>query len=112
MIESKFNRSGLKDFEIPVNLKLAALWASVTFFYIYGNYFELYVPNKIAGITNGISILNNPIKLLLASFLLAIPAFNDLLITTHKTIVKQMVKYCIWYLFYCYDAFDCSNLNF
>jgi Family of unknown function (DUF6326) len=74
MIESKFNRSGLKDFEIPVNLKLAALWASVTFFYIYGDYFELYVPNKIAGMINGTSMLDNPIKVLLASFLLAIPA--------------------------------------
>lgn len=74
MGERKFNGSGLKDFEVNIKLKLATLWASATFFYIYGDYFELYVPNKIAGITNGISILNNPIKLLLASFLLAIPA--------------------------------------
>ena len=72
MGERKFNKSGLKDYEINIKLKLAALWASVTFFYIYGDYFEFYVPNKITGIINSTSILDNPIKLLLASVLLAI----------------------------------------
>jgi Family of unknown function (DUF6326) len=74
MSVSKYNKNGLKDFEVNIKLKLAALWASVTFFYIYGDYFELYVPNKIAGMINGTSMLDNSIKVLLASFLLAIPA--------------------------------------
>ncbi|WP_310556676.1 DUF6326 family protein [Flavobacterium sp.] len=64
----------LEDFKINVKVKLAMLWASVTFFYIYGDYFELYVPNKVSGIISGTSMLDTPIKLFLASFLLAIPA--------------------------------------
>ncbi len=37
----------LEDVKIPVRFKLFALWTSVTFFYIYGDYFELYKPGKL-----------------------------------------------------------------
>ncbi len=67
------NNTTLTDFNIKI--KLAFLWSSVTFLYIYGDYFELYVPKKIAGIIDGTSMLDSPIKLFLASLLLAIPAF-------------------------------------
>ncbi len=69
------NKTTLTDFNINIKIKLAFLWSSVTFLYIYGDYFELYVPKKIAGIINGTSMLDSPIKLFLASLLLAIPAF-------------------------------------
>jgi uncharacterized membrane protein len=69
------NKTTLTDFNINVKIKLAFLWSSVTFLYIYGDYFELYVPKKIAGIINGSSMLDSPIKIFLASLLLAIPAF-------------------------------------
>lgn len=64
----------LEDFNVHVRIKLAALWTSVTFLYIYGDYFELYVPEKVAGIINGNNMLDSPFKLFLASLLLAIPA--------------------------------------
>jgi hypothetical protein len=38
---------GLDDIKIHVKLKLSALWASVMFCYIYGDYFELYKPGKL-----------------------------------------------------------------
>ncbi len=69
------NKITLTDFSINIKIKLAFLWSSVTFLYIYGDYFELYVPKKIAGIINGTSMLDSPMKLFLASLLLAIPAF-------------------------------------
>lgn len=69
------NKIALTDFNINIKIKLAFLWSSVTFLYIYGDYFELYVPKKIAGIIDGASMLDSPIKLFLASLLLAIPAF-------------------------------------
>jgi hypothetical protein len=69
------NKTTLTDFNINIKIKLAFLWSSVTFLYIYGDYFELYVPKKIAGIIDGTSMLDSPIKLFLASLLLAIPAF-------------------------------------
>ena len=69
------NKTTLTDFNINIKIKLAFLWSSVTFLYIYGDYFELYVPMKIAGIIDGASMLDSPMKLFLASLLLAIPAF-------------------------------------
>lgn len=38
---------------ISIQLKLAALWTSFMFFYIYVDYFHLYMPNTIADIQKG-----------------------------------------------------------
>ncbi len=38
---------------VPVRIKLAALWASVMFLYIYADYFGLYVPGKVQHILEG-----------------------------------------------------------
>ena len=64
----------LQDDPISVKIKLSALWASVTLCYLYGDYFELYVPGKTTGLATGDNLLNSPEKLLLAAVLLAIPA--------------------------------------
>ena len=64
----------LQDFRVNVKLKLSALWASVTFCYLYGDYFELYVPKKVEGLANGENMLDSPTKLFIAAFLLLIPA--------------------------------------
>jgi hypothetical protein len=74
MNSSRTNTNNLEDLKVNIKIKLSALWASVTFFYIYGDYFELYVPGKVQGIINGNSMLDNPVKLFAASLLLAIPA--------------------------------------
>ena len=44
------------------------------FCYIYGDYFELYVPGKVAGLLNGQNLLDTPWKLLAATVLLVVPA--------------------------------------
>lgn len=62
-----------EDFKINVKLILSALWASVMFLYIYGDYFELYVPGKVQGLLNGQNILSTPYKLLLATIVLTLP---------------------------------------
>lgn len=43
-----------EDIKISVKQKLAALWASFMFLYIYVDYFHLLMPNKIADIQKGI----------------------------------------------------------
>ena len=68
------NGSDLEDFKINVKFKLSALWTSVTLCYLYGDYFELYVPKKVEGLVSGVNILDSPTKLFAASALLAIPA--------------------------------------
>ncbi|MDQ2769943.1 MAG: DUF6326 family protein [Bacteroidota bacterium] len=43
----------LTDAPVPVRLKITALWASVLFLYIYGDYFELYAPGKLRAMLAG-----------------------------------------------------------
>jgi len=44
---NKRNGLAFEDIKVPVRFKLFALWCSVMFFYIYGDYFELYQPGKL-----------------------------------------------------------------
>jgi hypothetical protein len=43
----------LEDIKVNVKLKLASLWTSFMFLYIYVDYFALYMPGKIDDITKG-----------------------------------------------------------
>ena len=43
----------LEDTKISLKLKLAALWTSFMFLYIYVDYFALFMPGKIEGILTG-----------------------------------------------------------
>ena len=43
----------LSDPPLPQRLKLSALWASLTFCYLYGDYFGLYRPGKLQGMLDG-----------------------------------------------------------
>lgn len=70
----KSGKSSLHNFEVNVKIKLSALWTSVTLCYLYGDYFELYVPQKVEGLINGENLLNSPANLFAATFVLAIPA--------------------------------------
>ena len=67
-------KTTLEDFKINVRLKLAALWTSVMFCYIYGDYFELYVPKKVEGLLTGQNILDSPMKLFAATLVLTTSA--------------------------------------
>lgn len=73
-----------EDFKINVKLKLSALWASVMFLYIYGDYFELYVPEKVIDLLNGRNVLNTPYKLLFATIVLTLPSLMIFLSLTMK----------------------------
>lgn len=64
----------LEEFKVNVRIKLGALWTAVMFCYIYGDYFELYVPQKVDGLLNGQNMLDTPMKLFVATFVLTVPA--------------------------------------
>lgn len=42
-----------EDPPVPIRIKLSALWASLMFCYVYGDYFGLYVPGKILEMNAG-----------------------------------------------------------
>ena len=43
----------LEDIKVPTRLKLSAVWASLMFCYIYGDYFGLYQPGNLRDMLNG-----------------------------------------------------------
>ncbi len=45
--------SSLQTFQAPRPLRLSLLWASMMFLYIYNDYFSLYVPGTIEGMSAG-----------------------------------------------------------
>ena len=89
----------LQDFTVNVKVKLSALWASVTLCYLYGDYFELYVPNKVEGLVSGQNLLDSPNKLLAAAVLLAIPAVMVYLSLVLKPPVNRILN-IVFGLFY------------
>jgi hypothetical protein len=82
----------LQDFKINIKLKLSALWATVTFCYLYGDYFELYVPKKVEGLINGDNMLDSPNKLFTAAFLLLIPSLMVFLSVILKPTINRILN--------------------
>lgn len=74
MSENKIKSGNLEDFKINIKIKLSAMWASVMFCYIYGDYFSLYVPNKVEEFIDGEAMLDTPFKLFAATLLMTVPA--------------------------------------
>ena len=86
------NSNKLEDFKIDVKIKLSLLWTSVTLIYLYGDYFELYIPQKTQGLVNGQNLLDSPLKLFLASVLLAIPALMVVLSILLKPSINRILN--------------------
>lgn len=53
MNSQKVPQQALEDIEVNVKLKLAALWASMMFLYIYVDYFHLFMPGSIEDLLAG-----------------------------------------------------------
>lgn len=66
----------MEDIKVSLKLKLAALWVSFMFFYIYVDYFHLYMPGKIEDILAGkvFTFDITYVFLMVAMFFVAIPA--------------------------------------
>jgi len=113
----------LENPKVNIKIKLAALWASVTFCYLYGDYFELYTPGKVDSLITGENVLDSPLKLLIASIILAVssvmvgasiilkPRINRVLNILFGTLFTLMQVFIgvmstnDWYLFYVFLAF-------
>lgn len=65
----------LSDIRLHVRFKLSALWASLMFCYIYGDYFGLYVPGQLQGMLAGAGPIGavNQGSLVATALLLAVP---------------------------------------
>ena len=113
----------LENPKINIKIRLSSLWTSLMFLYIYGDYFELYAPNKVEKLMTGTDILDSPTKLFMASVFLAIPALMialnfflkpsisrtlNIIFGIFLTIVVILVgssSFYTWYSFYVFYAF-------
>ena len=84
----------LQDFKINVKIKLSALWISLMFCYIYGDFFSLFVPGRIKGLIMGQSGTGpiTPWVLLAYAVLLSIPPLMILLSLILKPKVNRIVN--------------------
>ena len=75
MNTKKTSQNTLEDIKVSVKLKLASLWASFMFLYIYVDYFHLYMPNSINDILAGkVFVFDiSYVFLMIAMFFVAIP---------------------------------------
>lgn len=120
----------LENAKIDIKIKLAALWTAVTFCYLYGDYFELYVPKKVEGLLSGDHGLESPVILFVASLIMVIPPLMIVLSLVSKPVISKwlnvvfgilftlmMVLIAIgsltsWYTFYVFLAIVESILTF
>lgn len=70
-----------EDTKVPLRCKLSATWTCVMFCYVYGDYFELYVPGKLQDMLNGEMALGAVTQGLLVgtAVLMAVPSLMILL---------------------------------
>ncbi len=78
----------------PTPLKLAALWASLMFCYIYGDYFFLYVPGKLGKVAAGQMGFGDltPMKLAAVAIMMAIPSVMIALSLLLRPIVSRALN--------------------
>lgn len=70
-------RRTLEEFRTPTKLKLAALWTSLMFLYVYGDYFNMYSPGKLDRMAAGdVGPVNaaDEAAMLAISMMMAVPA--------------------------------------
>lgn len=89
----------LAEFKINVRLKLSALWTAVMFCYIYGDYFELYVPGKVGELLSGKNMIDSPLKLFVITFILAIPSLMIFLSLMLKPVLTKWLNIVIGIFF-------------
>ncbi len=84
----------LEDLKVTIKLKLAALWTSLMFCYVYGDFFSLFVPGRIQRLIDGESGAGEttPVMLLLYAVLLALPALMIFFSVTLKARLNRLLN--------------------
>ena len=88
-------KDDLQDTKIDVKIKLAMLWAATMFCYLYGDYFELYVPGKLSSMLDGKMLPLGPVTqtiLVGTSAMLAIQAVMVFLSLVMRPVISRWVN--------------------
>ena len=98
----------LEDIEVNVKLKLAALWASFMFLYIYVDYFHLYTPGSIKDILVGkVFVFDiSYVFLMIAMIFVTIPVLMIFLSVALQAKVNRWTNIIVATLFIPYMLFN------
>jgi hypothetical protein len=81
----------LLDTQVPVRVKLAALWTALMFCYVYGDIFSLYQPGKLTALLAGQTPVGPTTQGVLLGFavLMSVPALMIILSLVLKAAVSR-----------------------
>ena len=101
----------IEDFKINVKLKIAALWASFMFLYIYVDYFALYMPSKIEEIIKGTVFVFDITQgfILVALISVTIPVLMIFLSVTLPASINRWVNIFIATLYIPFTLFNLAG---
>lgn len=101
----------LEDVKINVKLKMSALWTSFMFFYIYVDYFHLYMPGSIEDILVGrvFTFDISYVFLMVAMFFVAIPALMIFLSVVLPAKVNRWTNIIVATVFVPYMLFNLTG---
>jgi hypothetical protein len=104
-------KTSLEDIKVSVQQKLATLWASFMFLYIYVDYFALYMPSKIDGILKGKVFVFDitQVFLLVALASVTIPALMIFLSVALPAKVSRWVNIIVAALYIPYSLFNLAG---
>lgn len=97
-----------EDAKLNVKLKLAALWTSFMFLYIYVDYFHLYMPGSVMDILAGKMYVFDitPVALLIGLVSVSIPALMIFLSVALSAIVSRWANIIISVAYIPYTLFN------
>lgn len=101
----------LEDINLNIKLKLAALWASFMFLYIYVDYFHLYMPGSVKDILAGKMYVFDitQVALLIGLVSVTIPALMIFLSVTLPAKVNRGVNIIIAAVYIPYTLFNLAG---
>ncbi|MDL5049623.1 DUF6326 family protein [Oscillatoria amoena NRMC-F 0135] len=104
-------QNSLEDIKVSVKLKLAALWTSFMFLYIYVDHFALYMPNKVADILKGRVFVFDitPGFIITALVSVSIPALMIFLSVALPAKVNRWVNIVIAAIYIPYSLFNLAG---
>lgn len=89
----------LENPKVNIKFKISALWTAAIFCYLYGDYFELYTPEKVDSLLSGENVLNSPTALLIASLIMVIPPLMIVLSFMVKPLISKWLNIILGSLF-------------
>ncbi len=111
MSSQKTSQNSLEDIKVNVKLKLAALWTSFMFLYIYVDHFGMFMPGTIENIGKGIVFTFNITQGFLFSALasVSIPALMIFLSLAMPATVNRWVNIVLASLYIPYSIFNLAG---